>query len=157
MKKYLQQLHLFLIRRNDAQLILLFVILNILNSLASSAISFFFTQTGIKNHTLTKLNSGNEFLVAVILAPVIETLIFQYALIETIRQKVKPFYACLISASFFALAHIYSPYYVLFAFVSGLLFGYLYLSRKSVLRACLLVLIAHASYNYIVYLGSSLQ
>ena len=131
---------------------MLFVILNTVNSLSFSALAFFSTGDGLKNHTMDTISPNNQFLVAVILMPIIETLIFQYALIESIRQRVQPLYACFLSAFAFALVHFYSVYYFLFALISGLIFAYLYLLDRSVIKGTLLVLTAHILYNLLAYI-----
>ncbi len=152
-KLYLEKTHLYLISLNKAQLIILFVVINTLNSLLFSAVAYFITGIGLRNHSIDNMSAINQFLIAVILAPVIETVIFQYALIESIRQKIQPLYACFFSALAFAFVHFYSVYYFLFALISGLIFAYLYLLEKSVIKGSLLVLTAHILYNLLIYLG----
>ncbi|MES2651369.1 MAG: CPBP family intramembrane glutamic endopeptidase [Bacteroidota bacterium] len=152
-KLYLEKTHLYLISLNKAQLIILFGVINTLNSLLFSAVAHFISGSGLQNHSIDNMSAINQFLIAVILAPVIETVIFQYALIESIRQKIQPLYACFFSALAFAFVHFYSVYYFLFALISGLIFAYLYLLEKSVIKGSLLVLTAHILYNLLIYLG----
>lgn len=153
MKSYLDKIHLFFIRLSKVRLIILFVIINVMNSLLFSTIALFITGSGLTNHSIDKMDQNNKFWMAVILAPFIEMLIFQYALIETIRQKMQQIYVCFISAFAFALVHFYSVYYFLFSLVSGLILAYLYLLEKSVIKGSLLVLTAHILYNLLIYLG----
>ena len=153
MKLYLEKIHLYLMGLHKAILVVLFIIINVLNSLSFSLLSYFITGNGLKNHSIDSENSKDQFLMAVLLAPIIETLIFQYALIETIRHKLSPLYACILSAFAFALFHFYSVYYFLFALISGLIFAYMYFLEKSVIKSCLTVLIAHILYNLLIYMG----
>lgn len=152
MKLYLEKVHSYLISLSKAQLIMLFVVFNIINSLSFSALAYFNTGSGLINHSMDRMSLVNQFLMVVFIAPVIETLIFQYALIESIRQRIQPLYACFLSAFAFALVHFYSIYYFLFALISGLIFAYLYLLDKSVIKATLLVLTAHILYNLLAYM-----
>ncbi|OYW79516.1 MAG: hypothetical protein B7Z27_05395, partial [Sphingobacteriia bacterium 32-37-4] len=93
-----------------------------------------------------------EFFIAVIFAPILETLIFQYFIISYILDK-RPnayLFTCFFSAILFGLSHFYSPEYILKTFFSGLLFGTLYLVvQNKNNNAFIIVTIAHAIYNFI--------
>lgn len=153
MKLYLENIHLYLIGLNKFRLIVLFIVINVLNSLSFSFLAYFITGNGLRNHSIDNMSAKDQFLVAVFLGPIIETLIFQYALIESVRQKIRPLYACILSAFAFALAHFYSVYYFLFALISGLIFAYMYYLEKSVIKSFLVVLTAHFLYNLLIYTG----
>ncbi|RYF84572.1 MAG: CPBP family intramembrane metalloprotease, partial [Chitinophagaceae bacterium] len=84
--------------------------------------------------------------------PLLETLIFQYAIIETCRKKYHPMVCCLISATAFSVFHFYNPIYVIYAFFAGMMFGYFYFIRTTVWRGVLLVFFAHFFYNSLVFL-----
>lgn len=157
MKLYLEKIHRYLLHLNRVKLITLFVVINGVNSLTFSALAYFITGNGLTNHSFDNIDPLNQFLMAVLLAPVLETLIFQYALIESIRQRFHPLYSCFISTFAFALVHLYSVYYFFFAIISGLIFAYLYLLEKSVIRGSLLVLTTHILYNLLIYLGRHLH
>ncbi len=152
MKLFFEKVHLYLISLNKVKLIALFILLNILNSFSFSMLAYFFTGVGLTNHSIRTMGAMDELLIAVVFAPILETVIFQYALIESIRQKIKPLYACFLSATAFALVHCYSVFYFLFAFISGLIFAYLYYLEKSILKSFLLVLSAHFLYNMLIYI-----
>ncbi|MBP8067606.1 MAG: CPBP family intramembrane metalloprotease [Pedobacter sp.] len=152
MKLFFEKVHFYLITLNKVKLIALFILLNTLNSFSFSMLAYFVTGVGLRNHSISTMGAQDELLIAVVLAPILETVIFQYALIESIRQKIKPLYACFVSATAFALVHCYSVFYFLFAFISGLIFAYLYYLEKSVLKSFLLVLCTHFLYNLLVYL-----
>jgi membrane protease YdiL (CAAX protease family) len=156
MKLFFEKTHLYLIRLRKVQLIALFIVVNALNSIAFSMLAHFITGNGLRNHSINNMTAANQFLIAVVIAPILETLVFQYALIESIRQKIKPAYACFLSASAFALVHCYSIYYFLFALISGLIFAYLYYLEKSVINGFLLVLSVHFLYNLLIYMGTFL-
>lgn len=95
-----------------------------------------------------------QLLLLVVLAPLLETLIFQYAIIDFVLTRFKsPPAAMLTSAIAFGLTHVYSPQYILATFFSGLLFAFLYLVfRFKNQQPVLFVLILHAGYNLFVWL-----
>lgn len=97
-------------------------------------------------------NTFDHFFLPVIVAPLVETFIFQYAIQDFILRKIKNayFFACLISSTLFGLSHYYSPEYILVTFLSGILFSTLYLvSIKKNYIAFISVAIAHSIYNFI--------
>lgn len=153
MKLYIEKIHLYLIGLNRVLLIALFIVINILNSLFFSLLAYYITGNGLRNPSIDSMGTKDQFLIVVLLSPIIETLIFQYALIESIRQKIKPLYACFLSAFAFALVHFYSVYYFLFALIGGLIFAYMYYLEKSVIKSFLVVLTAHILYNLLIYTG----
>lgn len=156
MKLYLEKIHIYLIGLNKPLLIALFIIISIFNSLLFSLVSYFITGNGLINQDMDKMGPKDQFFIVVLVAPLIETLIFQYALIESIREKIRPLYACFLSALAFALFHLYSVYYFLFALIGGLTFAYMYYLEKSVIKSLLVVLTAHILYNLLIYTGRRL-
>lgn len=73
-------------------------------------------------------------IVGSILAPLIETLIFQYAVIEKLSSikilKGKNIVVSIISAALFGISHSYSYLYIFYGFIIGLLLAYAYLIYK---------------------------
>ncbi|MGO5064710.1 MULTISPECIES: CPBP family intramembrane glutamic endopeptidase [unclassified Clostridium] len=74
-------------------------------------------------------NLREEFIYAIILAPLLETLIFQMGIIKffSLSEKIKnnKLLLIIISAFFFGLAHsIYSILYMICAFIAGILLAY---------------------------------
>ena len=93
-----------------------------------------------------------EFILAVLFAPIFETLIFQ-ALI--LKKSLKYFnnnklVAIILSASLFGLSHYYSIPYVIKATLAGVLYGLLYfvLLNKNK-QPIIYIIIVHAMYNLI--------
>ncbi|MEO5891649.1 MAG: CPBP family intramembrane glutamic endopeptidase [Ferruginibacter sp.] len=147
----LLKVHYFLAKLKNAKLIFLFVLANLLLSFLFSLVLSFFDKKKLTTGFIPFNSVVEEILVAIFLAPLIETLIFQVAIIETIKKKLSPLLSCTVSALFFGLLHYYNFYYVLFAFLVGLMFAYLYYIGGSILRGSLLVLGTHALYNSIVF------
>jgi len=74
------------------------------------------------------------FIITVLIAPVVETLIFQYGVIELffkLKNKNKVLFAALASAILFSLSHYYNLLYILGAFILGLGFAFFYIIAKS--------------------------
>ncbi|PJE47998.1 MAG: hypothetical protein CUR34_00520 [Sediminibacterium sp.] len=122
------------------------------------SVSIIFSLWLFPNHSAgpTFDSKKEEFLFVVILAPLIETLIFQYSIITSLLEKRPKAYlfACIFSAILFGLSHFYSPVYILKTFFSGLLFATLYLVVSQKKRnAFIAVVIAHALYNLTVFCG----
>jgi len=118
------------------------------------SVTLIFSLLLFPNHTAGPKfeNRMEEFFTAVFFAPLIETLIFQYAFISYIISKWSNAYlfSCIVTAILFGLSHFYSPEYVLKTFLSGLLFGSLYLvAFRKKTNAFIVVTVAHSIYNLI--------
>lgn len=74
------------------------------------------------------------FIITVLIAPVLETLIFQFGVIELffkLQNKNKVLLAALASAMLFSLSHYYNLFYMLGSFILGLGFAIFYIIAKS--------------------------
>ncbi len=95
------------------------------------------------------------FLMAVIVAPILETYLIQYSIIGFIvkRYPSKLLEACLISATIFGLLHYYSIEYMAKTFISGVVYGILFLvSIEKKIYPLLPVAISHSIYNFLGFL-----
>ena len=93
-----------------------------------------------------------EFFLVVIIAPFIETLIFQYTIISFFLNKWPRavLFTIVFSAIIFGLSHFYSQVYILKTFISGLLFGTLYIVVNAKNSSPIIaVTLAHSIYNFI--------
>ncbi|MGM9475030.1 lysostaphin resistance A-like protein [Pedobacter sp. GSP4] len=138
-------------RLNGIVLIALAVLVNLCLSLIFSSISYFFTGKNIAHGVNEGMPISGTFFLAVILAPILETIIFQYAIIETAKNKMPKVYACFLSALFFGITHLYNFYYFLFAFIAGLLFAYIYTIGNTVMKSIGYVFTVHVIYNLIIF------
>jgi len=134
------------------ELILLVIILNFLNNYVFSIFSTFFNISLNKgfnyNYTINE-----KIVLFVIVAPLIETLLFQCLVIEIASSfKIKTIYCCVLSALAFASSHLYNVFYFTYAFVSGLMFAFLYTRGSNQKYAILLPLTTHVIYNGIVFI-----
>lgn len=111
-------------------------------------------------------STGNEFnyfraISALTIAPFVETLIFQALVIYLISKFLTKnlIVQVLISAVLFGVTHYYSPRYILFATLTGVVFatGYvLYLRRRSWEAAAWAIILVHALRNSIALIVSLL-
>lgn len=101
---------------------------------------------------------AEHFVTVVIVAPVIETYIFQHGIIIlTLRTiKSKRLIAVLLSATGFALTHIYSLPYIIVTFFIGLLYATLYLVfMEKNAEAFWWVTLSHSMYNLCAFVLNS--
>lgn len=137
------------------QLFLLLLLFKIVNGYLFSYINnrfFKFENTAFENFSEIEL-----FFIAVVVAPVIETLIFQYGLYKFLNYiKIKNTIFAVVLMSFaFSQAHSYHWLYMLATFVSGLFLNYFYISilkSRSEFIAVLLTIALHLSYNLFGFL-----
>ena len=136
----------------DWELILLVILLNFLNNYMFFVVSDFFEISLNKgfndNYTIKE-----KLVLFIVIAPLIETLLFQYAVIEICKSiKMRLKYCCFLSAFVFALFHLYNVFYFWFTFIGGLLFAFLYAKGENKKKAIALPLIAHTIYNGFVFI-----
>lgn len=105
----------------------------------------------------TSMESGSlvtKIIVGSIVGPIIETLIFQYGIIEILSAKrflkEKSIIVAIISALLFGSTHSYSFLYVIYAFLIGLVLAYSYITyKKKSFSAFWIVVIIHGIRNTI--------
>lgn len=122
----------------------------------NSSVDYFSGEDVSKQNDIIKMPFKALLIIAVIILPIIETLIFQHYIILFFRKiYVKKnqviLFPMLYSAIAFSLAHIYSIYYMIDTFIMGLYFAYAYIyildKFKSKTHAFLVVLICHSLLN----------
>ncbi|CAI2769216.1 CPBP family intramembrane glutamic endopeptidase [Flavobacterium collinsii] len=134
------------------QLVVIVVLISLLNSYTFSVLAEFLGSDLGKgfneNYTI------NEKLVLfVIVAPLLETFLCQYSVIEICKRiKMALRYCCLVSALVFASMHLYNVFYFLFAFAGGMMLAGLYVTGRSVKNSFIITLITHTIYNGIVFI-----
>ena len=105
---------------------------------------------------IENFSSAKVFTITVIIAPLIETFIFQYLIIEFLFRfkKIGVNIIILVSALAFGLAHSYSFFYVLVICISGFIYAsyYLYLKIKNVKFPFLYIFFLHALSNLLVFI-----
>ena len=106
---------------------------------------------------ISPLNESGLFTIfvsSVIFAPLIETFIFQYCIIElvfkiNINKKYQTILALLLSSLAFGLIHTYHAVYFVFALISGIIYAtvYIYMKRTGYMNSFMTVYIMHLAYN----------
>lgn len=132
---------------------LMFVISIFLTVVLSPVFDFFDTSViqsyGAEEHRETVVF---EFFTAVIVAPLVETLIFQFLVIEFLYlTKIGKRKIVVLSAIIFSLTHYYSIGYILYAFSMGVIFSYSYVIRKNATQAFLTVYAIHLLRNVLAF------
>jgi membrane protease YdiL (CAAX protease family) len=108
----------------------------------------------MKEGFLNFKSAREAFLVGVLLAPFLETLIFQAAIIETVKKRMSPFFSCSLSAFIFGSIHFYNIFYFIYAVAAGFLFAYLYFIGSVSKKGFILTLIAHMLCNLLAFIFS---
>jgi membrane protease YdiL (CAAX protease family) len=131
------------------------VFLNIIISMIFDKITTFY-HIEFKSNSMPFQSKTEEFVLVVFIAPILETLIFQY-LPYFYLKKYRYKYTILISSILFGLAHAYSKIYIIYGFTIGLLFisTYFYSIRKN-LNPYLLVAFSHFIYNLFAFCMNNL-
>ena len=105
---------------------------------------------------LEGLSLAEIFTLTVIIAPLIETFIFQYLIIEFLFRfkKIGVNIIILVSALAFGCSHYYNLIYVLAMCVVGFIFAsyYLYLKIKEIRFPFLYIFSLHALWNFLVFI-----
>lgn len=97
------------------------------------------------------------FTIVVILAPLIETFIFQFFIIEILlhlnKSKINKIIIITTSSLLFGLSHYFNVHYFIFGVIFGILLSSCYLLAKirKDINPFLLTLLVHASYNGFVF------
>lgn len=132
------------------QLFFLVLLFKIINGYVFTYINHRFFK--LENAIFEELSVKEMFFLAVVLAPIIETLIFQlflYRLLDKTRINNTTIIIILMSFAF-SQAHWYHWLYVVAAFINGLFLNYFYvwiIKNKNELIAVLLTIALHTSYN----------
>lgn len=143
--------------KNLRYFIIFFLILFIFQVVSSVLANYIGTE--LSN---TRFNFGSlaeEFIVVVIVAPIVETLIFQYAVIETLLNlKVRTWICISTSALMFGIQHWYNPFYVAALTVIGFILSYYYmaLSKQRTINSIVLLIIMHSIFNLIAFVAKHL-
>lgn len=116
---------------------------------------FFEIDKGVINKGTEDMSVLNLLIVTVIIAPLFETLFFQYGIIKIltyINPKTK-YIAIFLSALLFSLIHWFGITYIIYTFLMGIFFGFLYFTtlKKGLIPYWVIVLI-HSLYNLTVFI-----
>ena len=93
-----------------------------------------------------------EFALVVVLAPILETILFQFLPAYFFTKRIGRIGVILLSSFLFGISHFYNFSYMIFGIIIGLMFilGYYYSDKKNV-NPILCVFFAHFTYNIIAF------
>jgi membrane protease YdiL (CAAX protease family) len=139
---------------NKYLFIIFFVLLSIIVSLLILSITFFL---GIESsNRKVEANTIPYYIKTLLLAPFIETLIFQFIPIEFLKRFInKDLTVIIISSLLFGVAHYFNHYLIrdiLLTFFSGLVLAisYVLAKKRSDLNAFIAVSLIHLGYNLFI-------
>jgi len=119
-------------------------------------IDFFFNVPDIVENGLENMSFPFKLILLILIAPLFETLVFQFAIIEIVKKISKnSIIAILMSALVFASTHFYDFYYVVSALIVGLLLAIFYLTYKNRTFAFFSVFFVHSINNLIVFIDNT--
>jgi membrane protease YdiL (CAAX protease family) len=148
----------FLINIKGWKLILFGISLNFVSSIFFSSVSHFFFDEVASEGIEKKFGTiADQVLWILIIAPLFETLFFQYFIIENLNKKFSAYVSCFISALLFGLSHTYNIFYFAFAFFSGIIFAVIYFVSSINKRGIIYTLFTHVIYNTIALIINNLN
>ena len=151
LNKQVFKLHQFFTSLNNTKLVLIFVFINLVLSLLFSLLANVISAKNLTDGFPQFGSIKKEIFLGVILAPLFETLVFQFGIIETVKKRLSPILSCLVSALFFGATHLYNIQYFFFTFLVGVFLAWLYFIGGTKLRGFLLVLISHMIHNFLAF------
>jgi membrane protease YdiL (CAAX protease family) len=105
-----------------------------LNFLGANIIEYYFGEDTMTIDYFKDKSFLFIFIVAVLIGPLFETIIFQFGIIEIVllieKSLIFEFIAILLSSTLFGLSHNYNTYYMVFAIIMGVIFGIIYVIAK---------------------------
>ncbi|MBW7914379.1 MAG: CPBP family intramembrane metalloprotease [Taibaiella sp.] len=151
MKKIINKLNRFFLKRSYPMQVLLFLLSSYVALVFFIPILLVMLATGINTEGGPEV-STDKVIELMVIAPILETLVYQYLIIRLFMYfaKSRKYYPCaiLISAIAFGLGHTYNPAYIFFAFFIGLVLAYMYyFYSKEPLKAFWTVVLVHGIRN----------
>lgn len=131
------------------------LLVSILNGHLFNFLNERFFHLSSENEVVNGYGAVGQFFLMVILAPVIETILYNYypvKLLEYLKVQ-KRFLLILLPSILFAASHFYNSLYVVMTFFGGLIMNNFYLMAKArTTYAIYWIMILHALYNLYGYL-----
>lgn len=142
--------------KSNLRLFLFFLLIECVYSIVVS-FGVNWINPGLSDNNTNDWGMLEKFFLKVVLAPILETLIFQALIIELLLYyQVRALYSIPIAAAIFAAAHYYNPVYAIVTSFAGLLYAYYYyiLQKRNKGMAILWVTLLHAAWNFIAFLNN---
>lgn len=136
MRRFFKYIHNYLQNLSTIRFIIIMVLLTFIVLLPFAPL-FYLYEKHIGQMGEPSIVTGTlriKFIAGSVLAPILETIIFQYGVIEILSSlkffKEKNIVIAIISAALFGVSHSYSYLYIFYGFLIGLLLAYSYLTYK---------------------------
>lgn len=138
-----------ILKKNNFKYFIIFLLLKLTFSFLTSIIATYFDPTSTQN-PIDKYDITANIILSLIIAPLLETLLFQYALIELLlKTKLSPLFIIAISSLLFGLSHNYNISYIIATTISGFFYATYYykLRNQGRLTGFLLITLLHSLSN----------
>jgi hypothetical protein len=144
------------ITRNALSFILVMTFISFAVFIASLPLLFFLNSKFPAQNIQENYGKFEFFILAVFVAPVVETFLFQFIPIETLQKKVNSkFIIAIISALLFSISHLSSYTYAFSNLLGGIVLAYTYIiSTQKKYPAYLCTATVHSLRNLIVFVAS---
>lgn len=123
-------------------MLLLSIITNLTSNLFSTSL-----RTGFPEFK----SYWEEIATGLIIAPLLETIFLQCAIIESFKAKSKTKWGVPVSATIFGLLHFYNPFYFIYGILAGFVLGFVYTIPDLLWKRILFTYCTHLLYNLIVF------
>lgn len=104
------------------------------------------------NHKINSLSSIERYFLVLFIAPIIETVVFQFLLYKLIKNKIHNVWIAILLMSFvFSQAHWYHWIYVLMTFFGGIIINHFYVTvykKEGDWTSFWLTVMLHFCYNF---------
>jgi uncharacterized protein len=114
-------------------------------------VSVFVLHKPATSGILTYSSKAEEFFIIVLVAPIIETFLFQYLPFYFLKGKLPEIYIILLAALVFGCGHFYNWIYIFNTMFAGILYGCVYASKARVGKGFLYTWLLHMFYNCFAY------
>ena len=153
-----KRVYSFFIKTSIIRLILIAVLIVLLKDYLVNLL-LITESTGTEELESLKDNPVLFFLIAIIIGPIVETIIYQAVpinLIQFLLRKVRlviPLLPILVSAIIFGISHNYNTTYLINAFISGIIYAWYYTVVQSRKESAMVVVFAiHSLKNLFVFI-----
>lgn len=152
-----KQIKIELFKRSNYQLLFIFLLISmIFSGFCNWIFEVYNIDPKINYKDPLKNKLFLKFIVNVLFAPFIETIIFSLLPFLIFKLKIKSLLLIILALSFiFACVHTYSIYYMVFGFFSGILLNTFFIItyiKHGINKAILFTFLYHSSYNFIAFI-----
>ncbi len=138
-------------RMNDVLFTAIFLTMALSITYATGELSKIIVNQSINKGFSPFKSTMEEFITVILIAPVLETFLFQYLPFKLTRKWMSPVLSILLCGVIFSALHTYNWFYMLSAGIVGLLLGTAYYLKIDSGRAFIIVTAIHLFNNSVVF------